>query len=256
MELERVIPNNTAFLGEFCCQEDDLLTFLSDPGRLSGLVGYNGEEIRQTLHASLLYLVDEPYRKEIRERIRMLMSTGGGTLLDVPLRRKDGSVVFVLCRFAECREADRCYICGFFAECTLTGGIYREVEQTLERYRIILSQPGNVVFEWNLQEDTMYFSDGFQKMFGYGPLTTEFSERIAANNHVHPDDSDRLCQQIERMRTGESYQALEIRIAQQTGEWLWCKIRATGLYDGTGNLSWVVGVILDVNEEKMAVNAW
>ena len=57
---------------------------------------------------------------------------------------------------------------------------------------------------------------------------------------------------ISDIRGGMPYEEMDIRFADQTGHYRWCKIRIAAQFDGVGELYKAVGVITDIDADKRA----
>lgn len=109
---------------------------------------------------------------------------------------------------------------------------------------------------WDCIRDTISFSHTWEKIFGYAPQTERISEVLVNGEVFHQEDICQLLERLQNMREGSSYQFVEIRILRADGEYMWCRLRATGIYDNsTGKLLKVVGVIIDIDAEKKAAYA-
>lgn len=121
---------------------------------------------------------------------------------------------------------------------------------SLERHQIIMDQTNDIIFEWNIVQDTLSFSNNWQKKFGYAPIRREISTRIPSSKDVHPDDMPAFCQLLKAVSAGAPYSSAEFRIRSWDGRYLWCRIRATTQFDSEGRPIKAVGVITDIDAEK------
>ncbi|MEG1638767.1 MAG: PAS domain-containing protein, partial [Erysipelotrichaceae bacterium] len=48
----------------------------------------------------------------------------------------------------------------------------------LERHQVIMDQASDIVFEWDIDKDTMEYSSNWKKQFGYDPIHTNISNII------------------------------------------------------------------------------
>ncbi|WP_297424142.1 diguanylate cyclase [Clostridium sp.] len=125
-----------------------------------------------------------------------------------------------------------------------------ELRISEERYGIIISQTEDIIFEWNINKDTIYFSENWKKKFGYEPITSSISENISKSNSIHKDDIKQLGKVLNDIIKGETYAEAEIRIRKEKIEYIWCKIRITAMFDKNGNIFKAIGIIIDIDKEK------
>ena len=130
-----------------------------------------------------------------------------------------------------------------------------ELREKIRRYEIILAQTENVLFDWDLVADTISFSDTWQSIFGYSPISTEVCRHLETGAFFHPDDHPALMEGIRRIREGSDYQMLEARVVSRESRYLWCRFRASVIRDEHGSLRRIVGVIINIDAEKRASQA-
>ncbi len=120
----------------------------------------------------------------------------------------------------------------------------------LQRYQIVMDQATDIVFEWDVKNDQMYYSPNWEKRFGYQPITEHASTELPLGAHIHPDDVYTLKSLIAETVGGKEYSESELRIARQDGVYLWCRVRVTLQTDRDGTPLKAIGVIIDIDQEK------
>jgi len=238
----------------FCCQLDNHLTLIGQDDQLNELLG-----ISSCGHDSdaLLGYIDTGYATRTYQDVMRQLSCGDDVEFVFPVFSQAGPFRWLLGRAQRCQHADSGADClrGVLVDITNSKKQYDKHKHDAEQYHIILEQAGEVMFEWDLSDDKMQFSEGWKDKFGYVPRTTNFSNVIQKGGHVHPEDVPCLLRQISAMRDGCRFLNLEVRIAAADRRWLWCKIRACGIYDTSDVLTHVIGLIIDIDDEKRAHSA-
>ena len=113
-----------------------------------------------------------------------------------------------------------------------------------------MDQTTDIIFEWDILNDTLNFSHNWEEKFGYIPIRNEISTNIPLNSHIHEKDRHFFVEIMESVRKGTPYAETEFRIQNIEKQFIWCKIRATTQYDHNGHPLKAVGVILDIDTEK------
>ena len=131
----------------------------------------------------------------------------------------------------------------------------QSLQRRLEQYQIILSQTENVLFEWDIQHDEIDLSTNWEEIFGYEPLRRSLLEHLYTDTHFHPEDIALLVDGLRAIYAGEDYQLCEVRIAKADGRYLWCRIRATAVRGEQGKLEKIVGVVINIDDEKRSAQA-
>lgn len=125
-----------------------------------------------------------------------------------------------------------------------------ELRLSLERYRIIMDQTTDIIFEWDIKKDTLSFSSNWRKKFGYEPIGEAISKRIPNSCNIHPEDMPAFLKIMKDSAAGVPYSETEFRIRDIFGNFVWSRIRATVQYDMLNRPVKAVGVIIDINSDK------
>lgn len=106
------------------------------------------------------------------------------------------------------------------------------------------------VWNWNLENDEIYFSPRFKQMLGYED--DEFSNTLReCRERLHPDDKARILSSIKACRAGEKDEYNEVfRLKHKNGTWIWIHSRGTFFYDDKGKIIRASGVHTDITEER------
>ena len=106
-------------------------------------------------------------------------------------------------------------------------------------------------WNWDLVEGTVEWDDNHIRLMGLVPGEVE-SGYQAWRDRIHPDDVDRVEQTIEStLATGTDYEA-EYRVVYPNGDVHWVVARGRGVYNATGQPVRMLGVILDVSDQREA----
>jgi PAS domain S-box-containing protein len=124
------------------------------------------------------------------------------------------------------------------------------VRASEERYALIARATNDGVWDWDVSAGTVYYSPRWKAMLGYedaeiGRTPGEWLDR------VHPDDRKELSAAIAAQLGGASA-PLEVRhrIRTRSGDHRWVLCRALTVVDDAGCPSRVVGVLIDLSEQK------
>jgi len=126
---------------------------------------------------------------------------------------------------------------------------------SLERQQIIMEQTNDIIFELDFSTDTLSCSPKWKERFGYPHIVHQAASQILNNSHIHPDDIPALGEKLDQLRRGIRYLEAEIRISNVSGQYTWSRLRATSQQDQTGKTIKLVGVIIDIDQEKRSSQA-
>ena len=137
----------------------------------------------------------------------------------------------------------------------------RKVDETLkktqninrklkERIELTLLGNNDGIWDWNLTDDSVYFSSRWKEILG-------FSEEELANDfnswesRIHPDDLVEVMSNIQDNIDGKTEYFQNIhRLKHKDGHWVWVLDRGKGLFDEQGNITHMVGTHTDISEDK------
>ena len=131
----------------------------------------------------------------------------------------------------------------------------KQLSRTEERLRYTLEATNDGLWDWNLEENTVYWSPNNYTMLGYEidefPVSYEIWRIL-----IHPKDLARCEPKVQKaLETGESFQ-VEFRFRKKDGSWKWILGRGQCVQrDKSGNPIRMVGTHLDLTVRKMAERA-
>lgn len=237
--------------GVMCCDATDELNLLQFSDGLLSMLGYTREELGTVFHNRFSEMIYEPDIAPTWEAVHAQLEKGNTKLIEYRMARKDGGLIWVqdrgqLMRREDGREVFYCIL----LDITETKKAQEDLRLSLERHQIIMDQTNDIIFEWQVKQDTLTFSPNWEKKFGYEPVRENVHARLLDNPHLHPDDVPLLRRKMSDILEREPYQEAELRIQKRDGGYLWCRVRATLQKDRAGEPAKAVGVILDIDAEK------
>ena len=249
-------PQTSATLladSSFLCRNDADFTLIQLDSRITKLAGYTRQELREQFHNSLMALVLPEDRAALRHSFREQFNRGIDAEAEFRVRRKDGQVIWVLDKSRLSVAADgQEYMNSYLTDVTHTKRANDELRAKLSQYEIILAQTENVLFQWDIQLDRIEFSDTWEKIFGFRPMQENIRASLILTSNIHPDDLPLLLDGISRIENGSNYEMVEVRIATNRGRYLWCRFRASAIRDEDGQVTKIVGIIINIDAEKQA----
>lgn len=128
--------------------------------------------------------------------------------------------------------------------------------KTVELYQTTLSTVSDGLFDIDVDNKRIYFSDTFYRILGYRP--GEFPQnRKEWEKRVHFEDRERVVEQIDGfIKSGESFM-IEYRMQKKNNDFIWIRsFGKTAQKDMNGNPSRIVGTIVDISliKEKEPVD--
>jgi len=114
-----------------------------------------------------------------------------------------------------------------------------------ERLRITEQALSGGVWDWDIQQNVVYWSDGFQRLCDF-PLDQPPSYENWLNS-MHPEDADHVLAQLKEMFAQNRHNwSMEYRIRTASGRVRWVDSRGQVIYDASGKPKRMVGINFDV----------
>lgn len=237
--------------GMFSCRFDEKLTLLQMNKGFLSMLGYTQQDIEEKFQNSFWEMIEQRDREVTLAEVQRQMALGPDKELEYRMTCKDGRTIWVLDKGHLLRDEEgNQYFCCVLVDVTRSKELEEKLRLSLERHQIIMDQTTDILFEWDIQADTMIFSGNWEKKFGCPPVTQHVSRLFWQAPYILPEDQPLFTKLLSRIRGGEHYAEEEIRILNGKQNAVWCRIRITGLTDKTGRAVRAVGAILDIDAEK------
>ena len=238
--------------GVMCCDADieDGLELLEYSDGFLKLLGYSAEELKERYDNRFRRLMYEPDWEKTLQSVNEQMAQGNTKKIEYRVKCKDGTLKVIYDQGQLVRRNGRDVFYCILTDVTEQRATMEDLRLSLERHRIILAQTREVIFEWDITNDTILWSDNWEKKFGYKPFEANIEEGILKSGHIHTEDRKTLLRLCHRLLDNTPYVEDEVRLQKKDGAFIWCRIRATLQTGNDGAKKKVIGVILDIDDEK------
>lgn len=223
------------------------LTYFNDG--FTNLLGYSSQEIKEEFKSRYINLIHPEDRFNSRQKFLSRSSQSCNQELEYRMVTKNNKIIWVLDRSTIKEGSDgREYINSVLTDVTNLKQVQEKLSTTMETYKIIQSQTNDIIFEWDIKNDFITYSNNWEKKFKYHALRE--SEIIKRVSHIFPEDLSVFSNMIDKIMSGAAYAESELRIANDEGKYIWCRIRETTQFNKSGEPIKAIGVIIDIDEEK------
>lgn len=107
------------------------------------------------------------------------------------------------------------------------------------------------VWDWDLVNETLYWTDGYRRLFDY-PLHEQPS-REKWMRGIHSEDRERVTGMMDEMfRRSLQHWSMEYRICTASGRTRWIASHGHAFYDDIGRPKRMVGIDLDITARRLA----
>lgn len=239
----------------YCCRNDQWFTLMGDDTGIAALLGYTQEELQTLFQNRLMELIPPEERKTIRERVTEQLMVGPDIEMEFGVRHKNGHTVWVLVKSRlEVGEDGKEYFYGLLIDVSQIKKAEEDLHVAVESQRILMAQANDIIFEWDIETDTVKYSGRWEAMFGYRPIAEQVSLQLPKASHIHPDDIPMFMRALNAIKSGVAYQEVELRIAKADGRYLWCRLRATAQFGEDHKPVRALGVLINVDIEHCGIH--
>jgi PAS domain S-box-containing protein len=126
------------------------------------------------------------------------------------------------------------------------------LQSSEERYTLAVMGANDGIWDWDLLNNTVYFSPRWEKILGYAE--SEFEQSLEAwFGHQHPQDLPELRAAIEGHLQGDTpYLQHEHRMTRKDGAECWVMCRGSAVRDAEGIPYRMAGSMTDISDRKAA----
>ena len=212
-------------------------------------LGYSFEEFLGKELYEIGMLKDEETSKSA---FKELLENGYVRYEDMPLRAKDGRKLAVEFVSNVYMEGDRQVIQCNIRDISSRKRSEAALRQSEERFKLVARAVSDVIWDWNIQTDSLWWSDGFLATFGYENGEIE-RDRVSWQCRIHPNDVGRVVKEIaDALETGTDVWSSEYRFRRRDGAYAIVQDKGCILRDADGEALRMVGGIRDLTEQKNA----
>lgn len=164
---------------------------------------------------------------------------------------RQGEIHFGEAYVAFIRTHDEKFILGIIRDITQNKIANQKLIETESRYNLALQAVNEGIWDWNINEDKVFFDTRYFTMAGYAP--NEFPHKMEEwEKRVHPEDVEIAKEHIDNHINGKSSEFdVEFRFLRKDGSWMWLRARGKVVErDKKGQVVRMIGTHSDITDRK------
>ncbi len=239
--------------GIFNCKYDEFFTLSYADDSFFDYLGYTRQEFSELHQNHLINVIFKSERLDIINEIEAQVRADKVFMYENRLVCKDGSLKWVWIS-AELVSADKdpTFHC-IFHDITKTKETLERSIINEKRYQIVLSQTQDVVFEQDCLTNEIYYSENFEKKYGYQVPVDDFPASMMREKIIYEEDQPELAKAFQSLRHGADHMVCEYRLKVRNQGYRWVEASASAIRDERDRLIKIVGIIKDIHDKKEAI---
>jgi len=216
------------------------------------LIGLSSKE--EAYGSQIIYYINEDDRERVIEDFQQISAAGGTINDEYQVSTTDGRNLIVQASSTIIsRESESPhYILGTITDITQQKLAEQSLRVSEERYSLALEGANDGIWDWDLENNYIYYSPRWKKLLGYNEneLNDEPDEWF---NRIHPEDLPSVKSSIEAHLTGlSSHIETEFRMQHKDGSYLWVMARGNAIHTNGSRPHRVAGSMTDISRHKIA----
>lgn len=127
-----------------------------------------------------------------------------------------------------------------------------DLQKSQDRFQHVIKGSGAGIYEWNIKANTLFLSNEWKHILGYGPDELSAFTIEDLSTLMHPEDLPELHRKINDHFVDHKPYQNESRRLHKNGSYRWIYDSGLSRLDEKGNVEVVVGSIIDITERKSA----
>ena len=125
-----------------------------------------------------------------------------------------------------------------------------ELYETEERYKTVMNGINDGMYDYNVEDGTIYYSPSYKTMLGYND--SDFKDTLESSyTLIHPDDFENFMKAFEQYKNRETPTFYnEFRMRHKNGSWRWILSRGIGVWEKNGQFVRLIGAHTDITSQK------
>ncbi len=185
------------------------------------------------------------------ENINQICASKTSRIFEYQLRRKDNSIIWVRdqCKpiFSENGQVE--FFEGVLEDITNHTIALEKIKQSEELFRLLAEKANDLISLHKQDLSLLYVSPSVFHLLGYKPEDLLNQSLITL---VHPDDTEKLTQEIHNNRYKKLIPNIETRWMNKNGNYRWFETSLQQVIDTNGELIQVVMISRDIGDRKLS----
>lgn len=218
------------------------------------LTGYTKEEYIEKFDNKHINNICEQHKKQVLDKIKSIIKNKDKIEIEYRINKKNGGRAYLTLNgeYLEDIEGKPVYQC-IVIDTTDYKKILNDLEVEKEQYKIIYQISDDVIFEYDILNDSIEISDKYDNIFDIDISKKDFIRTVVTQNIIYKDDIDKFMENIKQIKTKKIFEPNEIRVKNRFGKYNWVLYQGVIIKNEEGNVHKVIGKISNIDKFKTEI---
>lgn len=217
---------------------------------ICSMLGYYKEELTQMGVQDIHPVKDVAH---IIEQFSLMAAGKTDSIINIPLKRKDGSTFYADLKTSLLILNDKEYLMGIFRDVTDREKMESALVKSEKQYQAISELTTDFIYHITVGIDNnmeiSWITEGFTRITKYTLNDVRFPDLW--KNVIHPEDLNPIFELFKEILQGKQKE-MEFRLRHKYGEILWLKVYGKPELNVDGQIIGIIGAVSDISGRKKA----
>ena len=216
------------------------------------------DEVKSTYGNFFINTVYPADRDMVSKELSLIENHRGEAKFEYRMERDGSKTIWINCTVRQMIDsAGANWFYGMAVDATERHKAFEQLRKSEDRYRIIMEQTEDLLFEWDIRQNCFaFFSNEMNWIRAFGTSVRQDGNLMEGSFlDMYPEDRVRFKQALEKMVTKHQKRLrIDVRLARVVdgqSEYFWNSFHLAVIFDDENNPERITGTILDVNSEKL-----
>ncbi len=223
-------------------------TIVESNSAFEEMIGYDRAELR----GMPIYNFIDHDPASIDRNVERTITDGHHVIGERLYRKKDGEKIEIEATASVVTDNGRPIICSIVREVSKRNQAFRDLARSEERFRLVSIATNDAVWDWDLETDRIWWSDGVRTLFGYEPHEVR-SDPAWWYERIFPADREAVVGGFhDLVASGGATWSDEYRFRRRDGTYACAYDRGYVIHDSARRPIRVIGAMMDVTARVRA----
>ena len=217
---------------------------------LCHMLGYGKKAFLDTFDRKYAPIIDEEDLGRVLEELQEVTPESPHRDLEYRILHENGQRIWVRERVQLFTDNGQNFLCGVILSIQNEKTAMQHILMDTERYRLLFDLSDSILFDLDMGTGLIAYSKKYTELFGGELVQHNFPQSAIDSQSIHPEDLGLFMDFFECLYGGADSLEQEMRLLNKKGDYLWCNVSGTTIFDADQISSKVIGRIDVIDSQK------